>query len=366
LAALPYQLGYHPQDSIVVMALRDGAVDMVERLDLPAASDASDAAGALVAPLVREGFDSVLLIGFESSAEAATPVMGALSSCLTHHRIRVLDQLVVRDGRWFRPDCATGCCPREGMPVPEAAATPAVADYVGLGVAPLPRRADLAEAVRADLDISELVSVELRRLESASQPPSTSMQRLAWLSLWAAVCREPVDQLVDEICGPPEVAELARSLGDAEFRDAIVAWLCPGSLPLAAIDEDLVDALLSTLGPLPAEGRSIEAARTGRRLLVRLEWLARAVPDPHATPLLTVLASLAWHLGDGSLARVALDRALAQDQDYRLAILLDRMIDLGVRPGGVEVRQSRRPARAHRSSSSRTVGDAGGTGSYDA
>jgi hypothetical protein len=340
LASLPYQLGYHPDDSIVVIALREGAVDLVERLDLPAARDASGASGALVAPLVREGFDSVLLIGFESQAEAASPVMRALSTDLARHRIPVLDRLVVRDGRWFRPDCATGCCPGEGIAVPEAADTPAVADYVALGVAPLARRADLADAVRADPEISARVSDELRRLRTVTELPPSSVQRLAWLSLWATICREPVDQPVDELCGAPDVAALVRSLADAELRDAMVAWLCPGALPLAALDEDLVDALLTTLGPMPDEGRSIEAARAGRRLLVRLEWLARAVPDSDGAPLLTVLASLAWHLGDGTLARVALDRALACAPDYRLAILLDRMVDLGVRPssGGVPAR----------------------------
>jgi hypothetical protein len=345
LASLPYQLGYHPQDSIVVMALRDGAVDLVERLDLPAAPDAADASAALVAPLVREGFDSVLLVGFESIAGSADPVMKALSSDLTRLRIPSLDQLVVRDGRWFRPDCTTGCCPPEGMPVPEASATPAVADYVGLGVAPLARRADLAEAVRADPVISEEVSVELRRLGTVAQPTlvgsapcAPSVQRLAWLSLWAAICHEAVDRPVEEILGATEVAELVRSLADVQLRDAIVAWLCPGSLPLATLDEDLVDALLSTLGPLPDEDAGIEVARSGRRLLVRLEWLARAVPDPHGTPLLTVLANLAWHLGDGTLARVALDRALAHDPDYRLAILLDRMVDLGFRPSSARER----------------------------
>ncbi len=35
LASLPYQLGYHPEDSVVVLALSDGVVGLVERLDLP-------------------------------------------------------------------------------------------------------------------------------------------------------------------------------------------------------------------------------------------------------------------------------------------------------------------------------------------
>jgi hypothetical protein len=44
------------------------------------------------------------------------------------------------------------------------------------------------------------------------------------------------------------------------------------------------------------------------------------------------LAHLAWWLGDGALARTALDRALAVDSDYRLATLLERMVDVAARP----------------------------------
>src|SRR5687767_12432116 len=43
VAVLPYQLGYHPDDSLVVVALRDRAVVLVERVDLPAAADADEA-----------------------------------------------------------------------------------------------------------------------------------------------------------------------------------------------------------------------------------------------------------------------------------------------------------------------------------
>ena len=56
------------------------------------------------------------------------------------------------------------------------------------------------------------------------------------------------------------------------------------------------------------------------------------MPDEHAAALLTVLANLAWWLGDGALTRVALDRALEHSPGYRLARLLERMVDLGVRP----------------------------------
>jgi transposase len=42
---------------------------------------------------------------------------------------------------------------------------------------------------------------------------------------------------------------------------------------------------------------------------------------------------VAWWRGDGALARTCLDRALDATPGYRLALLLERMLDLGVRPG---------------------------------
>jgi Domain of unknown function (DUF4192) len=60
--------------------------------------------------------------------------------------------------------------------------------------------------------------------------------------------------------------------------------------------------------------------------------VCRAAPPELSPGPLTVLAHLAWWLGDGALARTALDRALAVDPDYRLATLLERMVDVAARP----------------------------------
>ena len=60
--------------------------------------------------------------------------------------------------------------------------------------------------------------------------------------------------------------------------------------------------------------------------------LCAMLPDHVAVPGLSVLASFAWWRGDDALARVALGRALRCDPDYRLAQLLQHMVDLGIRP----------------------------------
>jgi hypothetical protein len=322
LASVPYQLGYHPRDSVVVLALRDGAVEMVERLDLPEPAEVVDAAAALVLPLLRERIQAVLLAGFESTPDQAQPVLDALVGPLHEAEIGVLERLVVRDGRWFSLDCTQGCCRPEGQPLPDPASTPAVADFVGQGVSPLRDRAQVADTVRADPAIAGAVALELGN----GDRPDPAVRRGPWLSLWAVVCRSDPGASLHEELSAADVAELVRSLRDVELRDAMIAWLCPGSLPLDALPDDLVDAVRSVLPSRPA-------ASAARVLRGQLEWLARAVPDPDAAPVLTLLATVAWHFGDGTIARVALDRALEHTPDYRLAQLIARLVDLGIRPG---------------------------------
>ena len=63
----------------------------------------------------------------------------------------------------------------------------------------------------------------------------------------------------------------------------------------------------------------------------RLIALCASIPDSEASPALTVLAYYAWVNGKGTIASLALDRALAAQPDYALARLLDRMVSMGIR-----------------------------------
>jgi hypothetical protein len=335
VAVLPYQLGYHPQDSIVVVALHDRAVGLIERIDLPAPDNAEEAGRVLVGPLIRDRPEAVLLVGYETAPGSSRPVLDALRRLLTEAALDVLDRLVVRDGRWFAIDCADGCCPPSGVPV-NAADTPAVAEYVGLEVSPLTGRSAIADLVAADPAVAEAVGAALGELGMADAAGSDTARRLQALSRWSVVCDVTGGATQIEDLDPAQVVLLVHSLDDLELRDGLVAWLCPGSLPLDCLPPDLVDALRCTL-PTPTWHRSSpdgSAAIAGRRLVARLQSLVRAVPDEHATAALTVLANLAWWQGDGALARTCLDRALEARPGYRLARLLERMLDLGVRPGG--------------------------------
>ena len=60
--------------------------------------------------------------------------------------------------------------------------------------------------------------------------------------------------------------------------------------------------------------------------------LTRLAPRGYVAPPASLLAFTAWQLGDGALANVALDRALADAPDYSMAMLIRDAIDSGAPP----------------------------------
>ena len=342
LAVLPYQLGYHPNDSLVLCALRGGRFGMIERIDLPPPEHLDEACTSVVAPMVREDPDGVLLVGYETEQGASRPLSDAVRDALGDAGISVIDRMVVRDGCWSAPDCRSGCCPGDDDAQPVPRDVPALADFVGLEVAPLSARDDLAALVRGEgrlvPEVAALVADGEGERAAARPdglgPRAVAVHRLRRLSTWAVVLDVGVGARAVESLTAREVADLVDSLLDVGLRDAVIAWLCPGTLPLELLPDDLADAVATSL-PAPVwadraggDGASVVA---GRRLLARLQWVVRSVPDDLAAPVLTVLANYAWWLGDGALTRVALDRALEHEPGYRLARLLERMVDLGLR-----------------------------------
>ena len=62
-----------------------------------------------------------------------------------------------------------------------------------------------------------------------------------------------------------------------------------------------------------------------------IDVVRRAQPGHVAAPA-ALLAFVAWQSGDGALANVALDRALADDPGYSMALLLRQVISAGTPP----------------------------------
>ena len=394
LTVLPYQLGFHPHECLVVVSLRGTRMGLVQRIDLPPPEHVVDAVAAMIAPLRQDTPRAALLIGFEQREGQSRAMLDEMADACLAHGIEVADRMVVRGGRWFDLDCTQGCCPPEGLPLPPPSEVPAVAEFVGREICPLPDRSALADLLEPNLPqlsspLAEVLRLadewshlrqgvtdaveaglttaktergtgatergtgesergtgeselgtresELGTRETEIHTRGTELHgfRASELAVWSLVLcdlddAEPIRELP-----PQDLAMLAVSLTDVDLRDGLIAWLCPGALPQDLIEPDLFVQLSRTLPEPPWFGGDAgEMAQViGRqRIERRLCELCAALPDALAVPVLTVLASFTWWRGDGALTRIALDRALRTEPHYRLAELLERMVDLAIRP----------------------------------
>src|SRR5450631_4900254 len=161
LTVLPYQLGFHPHDCLVVVSLRGTRMGLVQRIDLPPGDHVGDAVAAMITPMLRERPRAVLLIGFEDGEGESRGMLDEMADACLAHGIEVADRMVVRDGRWFDLDCVQGCCPPGGLPLPPPSEVPAVAEFVGREIWPLPDRSALADLLEPS---SQLLSLAVSPL----------------------------------------------------------------------------------------------------------------------------------------------------------------------------------------------------------
>jgi len=348
LTVLPYQLGFHPRDCLVAVSLDGTRLGLVQRIDLPPPEHVVEAVSSMLAPL-RPAPATMLLIGFEDREGESRAMLDEMADACLARGIEVADRLVVRGGRWFDLDCVQSCCPPGGLPLPPPSAVPAVAEYVGREICPLPDRAALAGLLEPGSPLpggavprlaGEWLQLRAEATDAEVAAPGVRESerdgfRSNELAVWALVLCDRDDAEPIRDLSPQDLAMLAASLTDVDLRDALIAWLCPGTLPEDLIEPVLRAQLSRALAEPPwldPDTREIDSVIGQQRIERRLCELSAALPDVWAVSTLTVLASFTWWRGDGALTRMALDRALRIDPQHRLAQLLERMVDLAIRP----------------------------------
>ena len=342
LAVLPHLLGYRLERSLVVVvtALRPrsslGELVFTGRIDLPATHHL-DAALRTLGFSVQQTVDSapgvtlLTVVGYDLPArpdgevddDAVTALLEASRRLADATGSHVHDLLLVRgvrDGRELCPVVSGGDDVTEDgrrwEPVPPARDVPAAADLVLDGRSVLPSRSAVADVVRRrDEAATGATEVALSLLDLAPD----RMDHPAALQAFADwVYRGTAPTARERAC-------IAVVLHDRWVRDAVLArwlpdldWVADVPLP-----EDL-DAVARQLRPWPTT-----AYREG---LDRLLTLVSQVPRDLGGPLLTLAAMVAWTRGDGTVANEACDLALEVDPGSRLALLLRRALEVGLRP----------------------------------
>lgn len=354
IALLPYQLGYQPRQSLVMTLLGPpdtesgpaaGAVMMQIRMDIPAPEVTDQVIREVQAVCGRErpAGVQVLLYTDARDAEHAVYALRLLGQACIDEGI-VVDVLAqVSGGFWCR---RTRLDEPDRKPswarVPELADVPAAADLVLRGASPLQDREELGRALDTGRPLThQAVRDELLRLEAAAEEDAVpGWGSGVWLDpdqrcyrVWGRVLHTGPDAQPIEEFDAADLALTVWSLWNRLFRDCLLEWVAPDQFTdLASSAEDPGVAAIYRMVQQTLT-RVIGSARPDPALLTdRLMVLCARTPREVAAPVLTLLAMHSWAKGEGTLANVAVERALAVDPDYRLAQLLDQALAAVVRP----------------------------------
>ena len=334
LTILPYQLGFRPS-ACVVLACIGHRLGPIARVDLPPRGYEGQVADTLLHPVLRQPRDGLLLVGYDEAPDASRPLLRVLRRRLRLMGYRDVETVVVRGGRWRRYAASGDAA---WVPMPPECDVPAVAEYVARERAPVGSRGHLAAVIapQPGPDSGLLETLLDAGAERASLPRDQRRERRqveldAWCQWWVRAMLEPTVHQEDDLI------LLVTSLLDVQLRDAVIAWLCPGWLHVAALGPELAEDVRARLVQVVPEDDTPEADLLADVLVTRvgaaLEALCRATPLPFTVPLLTVTGMYRWWHGDGARARVALETALTEEPTYRLADLVLRLVDAGIPPG---------------------------------
>lgn len=335
--ALPYLMGFHPNDSVVMVALHGGRGRFGGRLRLGIPQSAQEwpsvaeqLAECLVKGSERRGGrpDAIVIFLCQDPADGETanetmerlrPFAQRLRTACGALDVPVLEALCISDNRYWSYCCPdVRCCPAEGNPLamPGTSVMAAAATYAGIQVrgslremearlAPLAVTAGAEQQQALDTAgavlVPKLLDEEGRREvgDTTLKLARRLMGRLGQAQVAAPLLSDLND---DRLISHEEAAAVILGLQDRDTRDRAAEWM---------------------------EGPEAESALRLWRALARR---CVAPYDEHAAAPLTLAGWVAWSTGDEPAARVALGLALRMDPGYTFAQLLHEACNQGLDP----------------------------------
>ncbi|MFE5630063.1 DUF4192 domain-containing protein [Streptomyces sp. NPDC056543] len=355
--ALPFMLGFHPSDSVVLVALHGelGRFGGRVRLGIPRsskewASTAEQLAECLVDGCARRGTrpDGIVVFLCQDPAPGETgrhvmerlrPFSQRLRTACGALDIPVYEALCISDGLYFSYCCPdTRCCPPDGTPMALTGTSvmAASAAYAGIQVrgslrdmeARLKPHPSWPGEEQQRKALNEGSTLIVPRIFDGPPGVGRTEVREATLKLARDVLRRfdiPSDG-ADTTTSTPATSPGRRD-GTAEqdaADDASIGADEAAALILGLQDRDTRDQAAEWM-----EGREGAAALRLWRALAR-----RCVApfDEHAAAPLTLAGWAAWSTGDEPAARAALGLALDADPEYVFARLLHQACNEGLDP----------------------------------
>jgi hypothetical protein len=299
LAAIPFLIGYHPENSLVLVALKDDNVGMAMRVDMPT-DIAPESYDLLASHFQREAADAALIVAYVDSESDPEAVLINTSAALLRAGISIKESLIVSDGRYRSMLCHDSeCCPPLGSPIPDIDSSRIAAEHVIAGH-PMPFA-----------NVSGLVQ-SIAALPSAMQESWQSEVRAFWIE-------SDSENLLDlQRDGATAVIDLA-----GEY-----------ALGRGAEDRELAARVIGRISDIQVRDYALGSHNDETADAYWQMWreLLLIAPRGFVAPIASIFAALAYERGEGALAHKALDRALADDERYSLALLLRRVFTAGWPP----------------------------------
>lgn len=334
LALVPHLLGFYPSSSLVVLGLggKRQQVTVTFRYDLPdppGADQAADIAGHAAAVLRRQRLRMAALIGY-GPVHLVMPVVADTMESLLEGGVELIEVLRADGGRYWSVLCADpACCPEEGRSF-DPGSHPLAATMSQAGMPALPDRAALARRLLPAAGSTAVIRQSTRQAEQRLRdlgPRSSAAGARDLQDVTVKTGRAAVQRAIkryragDSVTSGDELAWLAVLLADLRVRDD--AW--------------------ARMNPKYREAH------------IRL-WIdvLRAAATEYMPAPASLLAFTAWQSGNGALACVAVDRALAARPGYSMALLIGEALDAGLPPSAAKLPMT--PAEVAASYAARSVG----------
>jgi hypothetical protein len=300
IAAVPAMLGFVPEKSLVLVTIEHGCLGCAMRADLSddvldVATQMADVAAAsrperAVLVIVDEAGASCRMCNDEYRELAAAVTEALRRRGIELWAAHVVDRIAV-GGRWH---CADGC--GNSGTVDDPSSSPMAAAAVLDGRPLYTRREELLEFVAsAEPDRTTGLSALIEDAGHAGGArPAAAARRDVEHAMEAANTIAEGDLLPDA-----DVARLACALTDPRVRDTMYA---------------------------------VAVGSAGHEAEALWAMMVRVLPDPSRVEALVLLAFSAYSRGDGPLAGISLGEALRADPTHKMAQMLDRALQTGMRP----------------------------------
>jgi Domain of unknown function (DUF4192) len=324
LAVVPHLLGFHPDHSLVVIGAGRPRerIELAFRYDLPDPPDgglAAEIARHAAGVLQHRNLSTVIAVGY-GPGNLVTPVADALSGALRQRGLRLHELMRAENGRYWSYLCTNPqCCPPDGVQF-DARVNPAATAMTVAGLVAYPDRAALAST------LAPVTGAAASAMEQAT-----------------ARARDRAAELITGASGPATGQAAGRLADTAQLVDAgrraVAEAVSIYRAGRRITDDDQLAWLSVVLAQLPVRDDAwsrMDPEHRDAHLRLWTDLVRRARQAYLAAPA-SLLAFTAWQAGEGALANIALDRALAADPGYSLAHLLRDILDAGVPPAAARL-----------------------------